>query len=139
MSTEQNKALVIRFHELFNANNAAGCDDICSPELSFPQAIPGLAPGLEGVKQSLTFYRSAFPDASITIEDLIGEEDKVVSRSTLYGTHKGEFMGISPTGKRIAVGGIDIFRIADGKIVDWWSVNDSLGMMQQLGMVPQMG
>jgi steroid delta-isomerase-like uncharacterized protein len=138
MSTKENKALVIRFEGLFNEGNLAGFDEVCSPDLVAPQLFPGQAAGLEGVKQVASMERSAFPDASITIEDLIAEDDKVVARSTLQGTHKGAFMGIPPTGKRISAGGIDIFRIAAGKIVEWWSVQDTLGLMQQLGVVPAM-
>jgi predicted ester cyclase len=75
----------------------------------------------------------------MTVEDIVAEGDKVVTRGTFSGTHKGEFMGINPTGKRISVGVIEILRIADGKMVEHWNLVDSLGMMQQLGVVPPPG
>lgn len=83
--------------------------------------------------------RAAFPDLHVTVEDMVAEGDKVVARVTMSGTHKGEFMGIAPTGKQITVGIIEILRIAGGKVVEHWNVVDSLGMMQQLGAVPAPG
>ncbi|MDP8951660.1 MAG: ester cyclase, partial [Actinomycetota bacterium] len=73
------------------------------------------------------------------IEDLFAEGDKAVLRFTFRGTHQGEFMGNAPTGKRVTMAGIDIFRIADGKIVELWGQEDVLGMMQQLGAIPEPG
>ena len=74
-----------------------------------------------------------------TIEDLFAEGDKVVLRFTFHGTHQGEFMGVAPTGKQVTMPGIDIFRIADGKIVELWGQEDVLGMMQQIGAIPGPG
>ena len=84
--------------------------------------------------------RSGFPDFQVTIEDLFAAEgEKVVLRFTFRGTHQGEFLGVAPTGKRVTMAGIDIFRIADGKIVELWGQEDVLGMMQQLGAIPEPG
>jgi predicted ester cyclase len=79
----------------------------------------------------------AFPDYHVTIEDQIAVADKVVTRYTARGTQQGELMGISPTGKEGSVTGIDIDRVSGGKIVEHWSEADTLGMMQQLGAVPE--
>ena len=83
--------------------------------------------------------RSAFPDMQATIEDMIAEGDKVAVRYTGTGTHKGELMGIPATGKQIAVTGIEIIRIAGGKMVERWEAFDNLSFMQQLGVIPPMG
>ena len=82
---------------------------------------------------------TAFPDIQMNVEDMIAEADKVVARVSVSGTHQGEFMGIDPTGNRVAITGIDILRIADGKIVEHWGNFDDLGMMQQLGVIPEPG
>ena len=87
----------------------------------------------------LSIFRSAFPDFKATIDDIIAEGDKVVIRQTFSGTHKGEFMGIAPTGKRVSFGVMDIVRIAGGKFVEHWGQMDSMGMMQQLGAIPTPG
>jgi steroid delta-isomerase-like uncharacterized protein len=84
-------------------------------------------------------YFAAFPDLNITIDDVIGEGNKVVKIWTANSTHKGDFMGIPATGKPIVVKGIEMFRIADGKIAELWASMDNLGMLQQLGVIPPMG
>jgi predicted ester cyclase len=84
-------------------------------------------------------YLTAFPDLHLTIEDLIAEGDKVVDRQTARGTHQGTFMGIPPTGKQITVTAMNISRIVGGKIVEHWVELDTLGMLQQLGVVPMPG
>ena len=80
--------------------------------------------------------RSAFPDLRVTLEDDIAEGNKVVSRWRAQGTHQGELMGIAPTGNQMAITGITIDRIEEGKIVEEWENWDALGMMQQIGAVP---
>ncbi len=82
-------------------------------------------------------FREAFPDSYFTVEDMVAEGDKVVTRKTFHGTHEGEFIGIPPSGRAVSMGLIDIVRISDGKVVEHWSMGDSLGMMQQLGVIPQ--
>ncbi len=80
-------------------------------------------------------FRTAFPDAQFTIEDMIGEGDRVVLRLTMRGTHRGMFNGIPPTGRSVVVTGVSIERIQNGRIVEGWVTNDALGMLQQLGVV----
>ena len=91
----------------------------------------------EALRQFFTHLFAAFPDAQRTVEDQLTDEyQNVVTRWTVTGTHQGEFMGIAPTGKQITITGISIHRIAGGKIVEEWRQWDSLGLMQQLGVVP---
>ena len=97
-----------------------------------------LPPGPESFKQFVSSYLSAFPDLHYTIEDQIAEGDRVVTRWTAVGTHKGELMGIPPTGQQAVVTGITINRFVGEKVVEGWNNWDGLGMMQQLGVVPAM-
>jgi len=95
--------------------------------------------GLEAYQQFFSMYFAAFPDAGVTIEDLIAEGDTVVVRQTFRGTHTGDLMGIPPTGKQVSGTGIQITRIANGKAVEQWFNGDDLGLMQQLGVVASIG
>lgn len=141
MSTEQNKAVVRQVvEEIFNRGNMSRADELLSPDFVEREELPpGIPRDREGVKQLTIMMRSAFPDFKATIDDIVAEGDKVVVRQTWSGTHKGEFMGIPPTGKSVSFGVIDIIRIAGGKFVEHWGVMDSMGMMQQLGAIPTPG
>jgi steroid delta-isomerase-like uncharacterized protein len=137
--SEQNKALVRRaFEEGFNQGKVAVFDELTASNATFhdPNVPGGKYTGPEGLKQVDQIYRIAFPDARYTINDQIAEGDKVVTRWTATGTHKGQLMGIAPTNKRVTVTGISIGRYQDGKVVEWWSSYDMLGLLQQLGVVP---
>lgn len=94
---------------------------------------------MEGTKAFTGMYRSAFPDTKMTIDLQIAEGDKVTTRWTAHGTHKGELMGIPATGKQVTITGVGIDRIAGGRIVETWGEFDLMGMMQQLGVVPSPG
>jgi steroid delta-isomerase-like uncharacterized protein len=138
-STEQNKALVRRLVEqVWNKGNLAVIDEILSPDYVLHISAPG-SPDRDGYKQAVSMYHKAFADFSLTIEDMIAEADKVVIRCTLRGTHKGQYMGVAPTGKQVSLSVISIRRIEDGKIVEEWVELDMLGLMQQLGAVPSPG
>ena len=140
MSTEANKASVRRFYdEVFNKKNRAAIDEFIDPNHVDHAAPPGTPGGLKGVKQTLNMYLTAFPDLHFTVEDIIAEGDKVVTRLTCRGTQQGEFMGIPPTGKQAAVTAIDINRYAGGKSVEHWLNMDTLGLLQQLGAIPAPG
>ena len=92
--------------------------------------------GREGHKQLIAAFRAAFPDLRVAVEDLLEEGDRVALRWRAEGTHRGELMGIAPTGRRVTLTGIEILRIAGGKIAEYWQSWDRLGMYQQLGAVP---
>ncbi len=140
MSAQENKALVRRFvDEVQSGGNIDAIDELCSPEFVNHSAPPGVPSNCEGVKQVTAMFRQAFPDSYFTVEDMIAEGDKVATRKTFRGTHQGQFMGIPPTGRRVSIGLIDIVRIADGRVVEHWSMGDNLGMMQQLGVIPNPG
>ena len=138
MSAEDNKALVRRFvDEVQSQGNTDLIDEICSPEFVNHSTPPGLPPDREGIKIVTAMFRKAFPDSYFTVEDMIGERDKVATRKTFHGTHEGEFMSIPPSGKTVTMGLIDVVRISEGQVVEHWSIGDNLGMMQQLGIVPR--
>jgi steroid delta-isomerase-like uncharacterized protein len=138
MSAQENKAIVRRFvDEVQSEGNIDAISELCSPELVNHSAPPEVPSNREGVKQLTAMFRQAFPDSYFTVEEMVAEGDKVATRKTFHGTHQGEFMGIPPTGQRVSIGLIDIVRIADGKVVEHWSMGDTLGMMQQLGVIPQ--
>ena len=137
MTTEANKAIIRRIvEEIQNRDNLALIDELLAPNFVNHTPAPGLPPDREGIKQLLSMFRAAFPDGSMTIEDMIAEGDKVVSRKTYRGTHQGEFLGIPPTGRHITVGLIDMMRLVDGQVVEHWNVGDDLSMLQQLGVLP---
>ncbi len=137
MSTEQNKALARRFiEETISQGNMSVADEVVALDYVGHPTPPGVPAGREGLKQVVTMYRSAFPDLKTTIHDIIAEGDKVVLHMTHSATHKGEFMGIPPTGKSASFGEIAILCFTEGKIVEYWGQTDMMGMMQQLGIIP---
>ena len=139
-STEANKASVRRFYdEVFNKKNRAAIDEFIAPNHVDHAAPLGLLGGIEGAKQTLTMYLTAFPDLHFTVEGIIAEGDQVVARLTARGTQHGAFMGIPPTGKQVTVTAIDVSRIVGGKSVEHWLEMDTLGLLQQLGVIPAPG
>lgn len=138
MSTDDNKALVLRFYEdVINKGNMRLAEDVLAPDYVEHPGLPGGGSGLAGFKQFVGMVGTAFPDLHVTVEDLIAEGDKVAARLTVSGTHKGVFLGsIQPTGIHVTWTGIDLIRIAGGKIVERWNQRDLLGLMQQLGVIP---
>jgi predicted ester cyclase len=141
MSTEENKTLIRRVYEECNKGQEATMAVL--EEHYVPNWVAhgtGAFPDMDRAtaKQMMLAFYTAFPDMQWVMEDLIAEGDKVVSRYTFRGTHQGEFMGIAPTGKRVSFTGIEIDRIKDGKFVEAWFDEDHLGLMQQLGVIPQM-
>jgi len=141
MSVEENKALVRRLVEAWNTRNWRVLDELMVPDCVDHYALPGEAekPGREGYREAQINVTSAFPDIKFTIEDMIAEGDKVAVRLTFSGTHRGEFLGIKPTGKRITVTEISIWRIVNGKFVEEWGFSDRVGAFQQLGVIPPIG
>jgi steroid delta-isomerase-like uncharacterized protein len=138
MTATDNSALVRRFiEEIFNKGNLEVAAEILTPDyVHHDPTTHEYGSGMEGFKQMISFYRQAF-DLQIVLEDQIAAEDKVVDRWTGHGTHRGEFMGLAPTGKKITATGISIHRIAGGRIAETWNCYDALGMLRQLGLIPE--
>ena len=134
---DRNKALLRRFYEeLWSKGNLEAIPELVAGDFVDHHPLPGAPPGLEGLAALVVMWRTAFPDMREICEDLISEGDKVVGRFTMRGTHTGEFMGVPPTGRRVTMSGIDIVRVAGGKISEFWYGEHLLELMQQLGAVP---
>ena len=134
---EANKALVRRLVESMRPGSLDVVDEVVAADFVHRNpADPAMAPGPAGLKQMEQRWLAAFPDMQTTVDDQIAEGDKVVTRWTGRGTHRGEMFGIAPTGKQIEFTGIFVDRIASGKIVEHWDEADILGVLQQLGAVP---
>jgi steroid delta-isomerase-like uncharacterized protein len=134
------KVLVRRlFEEVWNQGNLAAIDELFAPSyIRYDPAAPE-AKGLAGFKQLVVMLRTAFPDLHFTLEEVIAEDDKVMTRALLRGTHRGEYLGIAPTGKPVAVMGMVVLRVTQGKFQEGWLMMDNLGLLQQLGVVPPVG
>ncbi len=133
---ELNKAIVRKgFEEGLNKRNDAVFDELLAPTY-VNHNLPAPVPGPEGFKQVLGMFTSAFPDIHITLEDVIAEGDRVVTRGYFTGTHRGAFMNVPASGRSVKVSYIDIWRIADGLAVENWVQMDLLGLMQQIGVGP---
>ena len=130
MSLEENKAIVRRFIEAYNKQNLDLFNDLVAPDYVDHTHHER---GPENLKQRMKIGFKAFPDWHETIEDIIAEGDKVWVRPTYTGTHKGEFGGITPTGKKITAKNVDIYRIVNGKFVEYWSVTDDLNILKPMG------
>jgi steroid delta-isomerase-like uncharacterized protein len=139
VSAEGNKVVARRwFEDFFNQGNLEVADEIIAADhVNHDPTLPDIPTGPEGQKQIVNLYRGAFTDAYISVEDQLAEGDRVVTRWTGSGTHQGELMGVAPTGNQVTITGITINRISDGKIAESWTNYDALGMMQQIGAVPE--
>jgi predicted ester cyclase len=139
MSIEENKDLIRRKETVdasqIRKNAAAKKDEFCAPEFILHMSTGDLK--LKEYHQWAVDMAAAFPDLKIIPDDIIAEGDKVVARCKFTGTHKGLYMGIAPTGKKVNFESIAIYRIAGGLVVETWGIMDLLGMMQQLGVIPR--
>src|SRR5262249_35274125 len=138
MSIEQNKALARRWsEELWGQGNLAVADEIIAPDyVRHDPGGPFPAYGPDDVKRMVTTLLSMLPDFKIEVEAMVAEGDMVVSRYTATATDTKGYMGMPPTGKSIRTPAIQIFRFADGKIVESWAARDDLGTLRQLGQLP---
>ena len=136
MSTDENKDLLNRYtEEIWNKGNFSLMGEMFDPGFTFNYPDLDLTSDLEGFKQTIIRFRNAFPDIEFTTEYMIAEGNMTVSRWKGTGTHKGEYMGVSPTSKKIIVTGITILQIEDKKIMEEQTEMDVAGLMQQIGAV----
>ncbi|WUW19759.1 ester cyclase [Streptomyces sp. NBC_01463] len=141
MSTEQetrNRAAFDRFHDATNSgdpdNIARTVDEVVAPDVLFHAPLPGDRTGVQAIKEVWTVLLRAFPDIQVAAEDVIAHGDRIVSRQTVTGTHRGEYRGMPPTGRSVRYGEIFILRFEGGRIVEIWGVVDVLTQLRQLGM-----
>ena len=134
MSTDANRAIVRRFiEEVLGRGNFAALAELAAPDCADHADASGAAPCPEAIAQFLVVWRDAFPDLAISIEDLAAAGDRVTARWTLRGTHRGAFLGVPPTGRRVAVAGTERYRLAEGRIVERRATVDTAGLLHQLG------
>jgi steroid delta-isomerase-like uncharacterized protein len=138
--SENNKAIVRRLvEEVWNKGNLSVADELFAPNYEHHDASTlDFGRGPESEKKRATLYRAAFPDLRLTIEEIIAEGEIVMTRWSCRGTHKGDLSGIAPTGKQFNISGVTIARLANGKLAEGWVNWDALGLMQQLGIVPEL-
>ena len=138
MSSETNKQLVQHtYATLFNSGNLAIADEVVSADFVNHDTPPHVPGGPEGLRQMVVMLRTAFPDLHYEIKEIIGEGDWVAVRTVLYGTHKGPFFGIAPSGRQVVQEQMHLIRFANGKAVENREVRDDLGLLRQLGVIPE--
>src|ERR671913_253980 len=140
VSAEENKVLFRRtYEELLNQGILDVADELIAPDFINHEAPPGMDRGPESMRGLANMLRTAFPDLHFEIEELVAEGDTVAGRLTMSGTHEGPLMGTLPTGRSVRQDHMHFVRFRDGKAVEHWGVRDDLGMMQQLGVIPEPG
>src|SRR3954451_14057810 len=142
MSTAEetsNKASFQRFHDTLGTGDpelvAKMIDELADPEVQVRTPLPLKTTGAEALKEVSLTLLQAYPDLHLAVQDLIAEDDKVVGRTVVTGTHRGDYLGVAPTGKTVKYDEIFIFRCADGRIAETWGVVDVLAQLRQLGAV----
>lgn len=138
-SLDDNKDVVLRFYDLFNAGDASGLSAVVDNGVVHHDLPPGLPPGFDGFTQQFTGLHAAFPDIEATVVDTIAEGNRVAVRVFITGTQKGTFYGIPPSGNPVAFEMMDIYRLAGGKIAEVWEVGDLLTLMVEIGAIPSPG
>jgi steroid delta-isomerase-like uncharacterized protein len=124
------------FGEVLSKGKVDVIDELVSSDFVDHDPFPGTSPDIQGLKDSVDIIRSAFPDAEVSADDVIVEGNRLAVRSTLRGTHDGDFMGIPATGKKVEVAGYDMVRFDGDKAAEHWGVIDIAAMMEQLGVAP---
>ena len=135
--SEQNKAIFLQFIDGMNAHDLSVIDQVIDPSFVNHDPMPGQDNGIQGLKDMMGMFYAAFPDLIVTLTQIVAEGDLVVGRMITEGTQTGDFMGIPGSDKKISLPEMHMIRIANGKAVEYWSVVDSMLMMQQLGVIPE--
>jgi predicted ester cyclase len=137
---ERNKVRFRRvYEEGLNRGDLGVADELIDPEFLDREAHPGGNRGPESFRQLITMLRTAFPDLRFEIDDLIAEGDTVAGRLTMNGTHTGPLMGMPPTGRAVRQSHMHFVRFRGGKAIEHWGVRDDMGMMRQMGLMPEPG
>jgi predicted ester cyclase len=126
--------------EVWNQRRFDVCEELFRPgHVYHDPLVPMLGPGPEGVRQHHILYTQAFPDCHVIVEDLYAFADRALARWLFTGTHSGPIKGIEPTGRRVEITGIHLFRFSRGGVAETWVAADHLGMFQQMGVIPRIG
>ncbi len=133
---QRNKEIVTRFVDATNKGTFDVLDELVVEDYKENEPIPGQGPGREELKKAYKTFNTPFPDLEFIFADVIAEDDLVVGRGIISGTHKAEFFGVPPSGKKVHWTGTRLFRLKGGRITEGWVNLDMLGLMQQMGVVP---
>jgi steroid delta-isomerase-like uncharacterized protein len=137
MSTDENKAIIRRMtEEFYNQGHIERADDFFADTYVHHDPASPQVRDRDGLKETVRAFRAGCPDLQITTDDLVAEGDQVTKRWTIHATHTRDLSGLPPTGKRIELSGLELFRLVDGKIVECWTAYDNLSLLQQLGAIP---
>ena len=123
---------------LFNRGDVDAVEQFVHPQFLNHEAARHRPNGCEGMRQTIEWLHAAFADLHLAVDDVIAEHDKVVARVTMTGHHTGQLMGMPATGRSFSVQHIHIFRVADGKLVEHWANRNDLGLISQLGLMPEL-
>jgi steroid delta-isomerase-like uncharacterized protein len=130
--SDANKAAARQLYERFSEGDLSVIDDVISDDFVEHEAMPGLEPNKDGVRQMFGMFRSAFRDATFEVDAMIAEDDMVFALVRMKGVQQAEFMGVPASGRSIDVGVADYFRFVNGKALEHWGVMDTGAMMQQI-------
>lgn len=136
---QDTKAVVRRFFDAWNDGDVEEIKEVVAGDAEHhdPRDPPDLPPGPDGEQQLLELYRSAAPDVTLEVDEMLAEGNMVATRWTVTGTHEGEFLGVEPTGNDIEIVGFQMDQIKGSQIVEKWVLFDALGLLQQLDAVPE--
>ena len=135
--SEQNKAVFEKLMSALNAKDMAAMESLIADDFVDNDAMPGMAPGRQGMIDMMGMFVGAFPDLNIVVEHWVAEGDLVVGVMTTKGTQNGEFMGMPASGKKFSVREMHMVRVANGKMAEHWGLSNEMSMMQQLGLMPE--
>jgi len=139
MAADHYREVHRRIYDMINEDTLAKAEELIAPN-AIDHGVKDGSGAIEGLRNFVTMFRSAFPDLHFAIDQAIVEGNTLASRNTMTGTHKGEFMGAPATGKSFTVPGVDFMRFgADGRVVEHWGYQDEMGFMQQLGLMQPPG
>ena len=135
--SEQNKAVFEKLMSALNAKDMATMESLIADDFVDNAAMPGMAPGRQGMIDMMGMFVGAFPDLNVVVEHWVAEGDLVVGVMTTKGTQNGEFMGMPASGKKFSVREMHMVRVANGKMAEHWGLSNEMSMMQQLGLMPE--
>jgi steroid delta-isomerase-like uncharacterized protein len=137
--SEQNKEIVRRvYQEIFDSGNIAAVDNLFASDVIIHDPITGDAQGIEAYRQLANVFLTGFPRQNTDLQIFVAEGEYVGVFHTHHATNSGSFLGMPPTGKTVAVNGLELYRIQNSRIVEFWRHDDDAGLMQQLGLIPQL-
>lgn len=137
MSVEQNKTVVRRLYdEVLNQENKAVIEQIFAAEVIIHDPFTGVTQGPESFRQLLNIFDTAFPGHRVTVQQVVAEGQWVTVLHTHHATHTGPFMGLPGTDKQVVVEGLELFRLANGRITEFWRKDDNVSLLIQLGIMP---